>query len=189
MKKYRSLIAAAGIAVTCVGLSTLQSCDKVANLLQYNLALQTASAEIVLPPSDTTAGSASGSQMVYYNVDSFIRANTGNALGINNIESVKIESCTLTLLNPSAGNNFANFQSASGSVYSNTNTTPYTLSIASNPDTYASVLSLPVDTAANLKSYLTGNQLTYSAGGTLRRATTDSLHVKVDFKFKVHVHG
>jgi hypothetical protein len=189
MKKYRSLIAVAGIAATCIGLSTLQSCDKVANLLQYSLDLQTASAEVVLPPSTDTVGSASGSQVVYYNVDSFIRANTGNALGIDNIESVKIESCTLTLLNPTTANNFANFRSATGSVYSNSNTTPYSMSITNNPDVYATTMSLPVDTTVNLKSYLTGNQLTYSAGGSLRRATTDSVHVKVDFKFKIHVHG
>ncbi len=189
MKKYRLLFAAAGMALTTIGLSTLQSCDKVASLLQYDLALQTASAEVVLPPSADTVGSAAGSQVVYYNVDSFIKANTSNVLGINNIQSVKIESVTLTLLNPTATNNFANFRSASGSVYSNSNTTPYTMSISSNPDTYNTVLSLPVDSTVNLKTYLTGNQLTYSAGGSLRRATTDSVHIKVDFKFKVHVQG
>lgn len=189
MKKYRLLIATGIAAVTCIGLSTLQSCDKVASLLQYDLAMQTASAEVVIPPTTDTVGSSSGSQTVYYNIDSFIKANTGNVLGLNNITSAKIQSCTITLENPTSANNFANFRSAYGSVYSNSNTTPYTLSITSNPDTYSDVLTMPLDTSVNLKPYLTGNQITYSMGGSLRRATTDSIHCRVEFKFKIHVQG
>lgn len=188
MKKYRLSISAGLAAVMCVGVTSLSSCDKLAGLVQYNLALQTASAEVVLPPSTDTVGSASGSQIVYYNIDSFIKASTNNVLGMNNIESAKIQSCTITIENPTTANNFANFRNASGSVYSNSNTTPFTMSV-SNDDVYKTVLNLPVDTSVNLKSYMTGNQFTYTVGGTLRRATTDSLHCKVEFKFKVHVQG
>lgn len=187
MKRYRILFASA-LAVTCVGIAALQSCNKLANLVNYDLDMQTASVEVTLPPTSDTIGSAAGSQVTHYNVDSFIKANTSNALGIANISSAKMKSCTITLLNPNATNNFANFRTATGSIYSNTNTTPYLLSL-SNDDSYRTVLNMPIDTSAELKDYLTGTDFTYSAGGSLRRATTDTLHVRVDFAFKVHVHG
>lgn len=187
MKAYRFLLAA-GVVVAGIGLSTMQSCDKIANLVQYDLAMQTASAEVVLPPSSDTVGSASGSETVYYNIDSFIRANTANVLGLSNITSAKITSCKITILDPTPTKNFANFRSASGSVYSNSNTTPYSIS-ANHDDVYGDVFELPVDTTTNLKSYLTGTNFTYTVGGSLRRATTDSVHCKVEFKFKIHVEG
>ena len=187
MKAYRFLIAA-GVVVAGIGLSTMQSCDKIADLVKYDLPMQTASAEVVLPPSSDTVGSASGSEVVNYNIDSFIKANTANVLGINNITSAKITSCKITILDPTPTKNFANFRSAFGSVFSNSNTTPYVIN-ATHDDVYATEFDLPVDTATNLKSYLTGTQFTYSLGGSLRRATTDSVHCKVEFKFKIHVEG
>ncbi len=186
MKKTTILLSA--IVVATIGAATFQSCNKLASLVQYDLPMQTASAEVVLPPSTDTVGSASGSQVVNYNIDSFIKANTANVLGISNITSAKITSCKITIENPTVVNNFANFRTATGSVFSNSNATPYTISV-NNGDTYATVLNLPVDSTAELKSYLTGSQFTYSAGGSLRRATTDSIRCKVEFAFKIHVQG
>lgn len=187
MRKSRILFASA-MVMTCLGTAYLQSCSKIASLVQYDLTLQTASTEIVLPPSSDTVGAATGSQEVHYNVDSFIKANTANVLGIANITSAKLTSCKLTLLNPTTANNFANFRSASGSFYSNTNTTPYSLSL-SNPDTYGTVLDMPVDPNVELKGYLNGTNFTYTVGGSLRRATTDSIRVKIDVQYSVHVQG
>ena len=188
MKKNRILFASA-LAVTCIALASLQSCTKLAKNLQYDLDMQTASVNIVLPPSTDTVGSASGTQTNHYNIDSFIKANTANVLGLSNITSVKIKSVTLTLNNATAAQNFANFRSCYGSVYSTGNTTPYVLTVANNPDVFASTLSLPVDTTADLRSYMNGNDFTYSLGGSLRRATTDSVRCTVQFAFKIHVQG
>src|SRR4051812_17242890 len=99
MRKYQILFASA-VAVTCIGVASLQSCSKIASLVQYDLDLQTASAEVVLPPSSDTVGSATGSQVVHYNVDSFIKASTSNVLGLSNISSAKLESCVITIENP-----------------------------------------------------------------------------------------
>ncbi len=187
MKKSKILFASA-LVMSCLGAAYLQSCNKIASLVQYDLSMQTASTEIVLPPSALTVGSASGSQVVNYNIDSFIKANTANVLGINNITSAKLTSCKLTLLNATTTNNFANFSAASGSFYSNTNTTPYSLSLT-NPDTYSTVLDMPVDPNVELKGYLTGSNFTYTVGGTLRRATTDSIRCKIEVTYSVHVQG
>jgi len=92
------------------------------------------------------------------------------------------------LNNPTAASNFQDFQSCSASFFSNTNTTPYTLSIADNPDVYSSALLLPVDTSVNLATYL-GNEFTYSFSGKLRRPTTTPLSCTITFTFSVSVQG
>jgi hypothetical protein len=167
------------------------SCNKIASVLQYDLSMQTASADVIIPPlSDTTLSVAMGSISSPSNTDSFVKANTGGVLGVSNIGSAHIVSCSLTLQNPNTGNNFGNFQSASVAFFTNANTTPVTVaSIAANPATYATALDVPVNTTADLSSYLHGNQLTYSLTGKLHNATTDTLICRVQLKLNVHVHG
>jgi hypothetical protein len=178
-------------AVAALGaVFAMQSCGKIASKLHYDLPLQTGSVEVTIPPtSDTTNQLLVGSGVNHYNIDSFIKANTGNVLGINNITSVKVTSVTLTLTaNASTTNNFANFKSAYASFFTDTKTTPYEVSIPNNPDTYADMLSLPV-TNDELKDYLKGSTYNYTVGGKLRRPITDSVKCKVEFKFNVTVNG
>jgi hypothetical protein len=171
---------------TIIGLS---SCGKIANLLNFKLTMQTDTVNVTIPVTSNTNGIITvGPTVSAYNVDSFIRANTGNQLGISNITSVKLNSVTFKLNNANSSNNFANFQSVSASFSSNTNSTPYTINIADNPDTYATTISLPVDTTVDLKTYL-GNQFTYSISGQLRRPTTVPLNCTITFNFNVSVQG
>ena len=167
------------------------SCSKLTSNLQYDLSLQTASVDIAIPPlADTTASVAMGSAASVYNVDSFIKVNTSNLLGVSNISSVKMVSCTLTLLNPDPTNNFADFENADVVFYTNANTTPCTVaSVTGNPNTYADTYDVPVNSATDMSSYMHGTQLTYSLSGKLRKATTDTLHCRVQLKMNVHVHG
>jgi len=187
MKKlslFSILAVSAAFAVT-----SIQSCSKIASTLQYDIPLQSGSVTIVIPPSADTSGTTMGSASNNINVDSVIKAGTANVLGVSNITSVKLTSCTLTLSNGTSANNFANFKSCYGSVSSNSNSTPYLISIANNPDVTSNSLTLPVDANAELKSYLTGTTFSYAAGGVLRRATTDSLTCVVNFTFNIHVKG
>jgi hypothetical protein len=190
MKKQFFLTSA--LAVTCFAMSTMSSCTKLAKNLQYDLDMQTATVDVVIPPYLDTNANVSGSQVNNYNIDSFIKANTANVLGVSNITSAKLRSCVL-VIQPNTHtelNNFANFKSVSASFHTNGNLTPYTLSIPSNPNVYNETLSLPVDTTAELKGYLSGgNQFTYNLGGSLRRAITDSVHCKATITFKIHVQG
>jgi len=176
-------------AVFGLGVFALQSCSKLTNLLHFNLSMQTESVNFTIPLVTDTSGTFTvGQNTNAYNVDSFIRASTGNQLGEANITSVQLSSVVLVLNNATTSSNFQDFESCTASFYSNTNTTPYVLSISDNPDVYASSLSLPVDTSVNLASYL-GNQFTYSFTGKLRHATTAPLNCTVTFTFSVKVQG
>ncbi|MES2704599.1 MAG: hypothetical protein V4649_18305 [Bacteroidota bacterium] len=168
--------------------TVMQSCSKITKL-HYDLPMQTGSVEVTIPPtSDTTTQREVGSGVNTFNIDSFIKANTAGALGINNISSVKLTSVKLTLLNGTDTRNFANFQKVYASFYTNTNTTPKIIEL-NNPDVTAYALELPVDPNEELKSYLTGNTFHYSVGGKLRRAITDSVKCKVEYKFNVTVNN
>ena len=188
MKKL-TLFTVLAFAVTVATVATLQSCSKVAKLLQYDIALQSGSVLVVIPPTSDTSATIAGTGTNSINVDSVIKAGTGNALGVSNITSVKITSVTLNLQNGTTANNFANFKSCYAQVSSNSNTTPYAINIANNPDQTSNTLTLPVDPNAELKGYLTGTQFNYAAGGILRRATTDTLKCVISFQFNVHVQG
>lgn len=185
--KATTMLPKISIALAAIACSMLASCTKLADNLQYNLDMQTAEVDVLIPSSSDTTANISGTESNSYNIDSFIRANTGAALGISNISSAKMKSCVLTLTNANSANNFQNFKSCFGSFYTSSNTSPYMVSIANNPDSYNTILSLPVDTTTELKSYLTATNFTYRLGGKLRRATTDTLHCKAKFVFHIVV--
>ncbi len=188
--KLNFLLTGPTLAIACFSIIGLNSCSKLAKNLQYNLEMQTASVDVVIPPYSDSNVAVSGTQTNYYNIDSFIKKNTGDVLGVSNISSATIKSCVLTLANPTSSRNFANFKSCNASFYTNGNTTPFTVNIPNNPDVYSEQLSLPVDSTAELKGYITnGNQFTYTLGGSIRRPLNDSLHCHMVITFKVHVQG
>ena len=172
-----------------VAITSLQSCTKIGSILQYDIPLQSGSVTITIPPTSKTAGSITGTGSNSINIDSVIKANTAGLMGVNNITSVKLTAASMTLANANSGNNFQNFQSCNASFSSNSDATPYSLNIADNPDSYATSLTLPVDSTEELKGYLTGSEFTYSAGGQLRNSTTESLTCTITFTFNIHVQG
>lgn len=177
------------ISVIAIAVTALQSCTKVGKNLYFKLPMQTGSVSLTIPPTPMTVGTATfGPATNSYNVDSFIKAQTGTLLGVQNITSVKIVSCVLTVNNPDAANNLQNFQSGYADFSSNTNSTPYRINIPSIPDVFSTSINLPVDTSAELSSYL-GNEFNYSVGGNMRRATTIPLNCTLQFTFNVIVQG
>ncbi len=177
-------------AATVISLLSVQSCTKIASQLQYNLDMHSGSVTVVIPPaSNTSSETTIGAGANNINVDSFVKAHTAGLLGAANILSVKLTSCTMTLENGNTNNSFANLQSCSASFASNTEVSPYKTSLVSNPDVFSTSISLPVDTAAELKNYLLGNQYNYTLGGKLRRATTDTLKCTINFHYRLRVQG
>ena len=183
--KKQQLISTLSFALLTGVVATLQSCNKLAQKLNFNLAMQTETVQVSIPPTQGTF--TVGPVSTYYNVDSFVRASTVNQFGAANISSVQVTSAVLVVNNPTPTNNVANFQSCSASFYSNTDNTPYTLSIPSNPDVYATSLSIPVD-QTELAPYI-GNTFNYSFTGTLRRPTTTTLNCTITFTYSVKVKG
>jgi len=183
--KKQNLISALSIVFLLGVVATLQSCTKLASKLSFNLAMQTETVTVTIPPAGGTF--TVGPVTTYYNVDSFVKAQTANQLGAANITSVEITSAVLVVNNPTPADNVANFQSCSASFYSNTDATPYTISITDNPDVYSNMLNIPVD-QTQLSGYI-GNQFTYSFSGTLRRPTTIPLNCTITFTYSVKVSG
>jgi len=190
MKKMRFISVTAFIVAIAVT-AMLNSCKKISEELKYDLPLQIGNEEIIVlaPTSDTTAEHIIGSGTNSCNIDSFVRANTKNVLGVNNINSVKLTACTVFIHNGSTINNFANLESCYTSFYSTGNTTPFQVVLASNPATYSTVLNLPVDPTINLKSYIKGNDFFYNIGAKLRKPITDSLRCTIEYTFSVNVLG
>jgi len=172
-----------------VAVFSLQSCTKIGSLLQYDIPMQSGSVTITIPPTSNTSAAFNGTGSNSVNIDSVIKANTAGMLGINNITSVKLTGATMTLQNADANNNFANFQSCFASFTSNSDGAPYQVSVANNSDLYATSITLPVDTTAELKNYMAGSNFTYTAGGQLRTPTTESLTCTITFTFNIHVKG
>ncbi len=187
--KKNPIVFGIALASVVVGLSVLQSCNKLSKLVQYDLEMQTADVEVVIPPVADTNATYAGTQTNYYNVDSFIKANTNNILGLSNITSAKITSCVVTMQSPPAGISFGNFKSVNASFFTNGNTTPFVVAIANNPDVNTTTLNIPVDSNADLRPYFNGNNYTYAMSGSLRRAITDTVKCKVQLKYKIHVEG
>ena len=178
------------LAASCMAMLSMNSCNKLAANLSYDLNMQTASVNFTIPPCSNTSIALSGTETNYYNIDSFIKANTLGTMGVSNISSVKITSCSIALNNATSANNFANFSTCTGGFYTDGDNTPYSVTIANNPDVYSAVLNLPVDTSAELKGYLSNSKIfTYTLSGALRRPTTDSVHCTATFYFKIHVKG
>ena len=186
MTKNRAKVA---FAITTITIAlTVLSCSKLANLLTFRLGMQTKSFDFTIPVTTNTGAMAVGPIVTAFNVDSFIKANTASQLGVANIKSVKLSSVVLTLNNADAANNFQNFAFVNLDLSSNTNGTPYTMSIPNNPDSYASTLSLPVDTTVDLSTYI-GNEFTYTVRGNLRKPTTKELNCTATVTFNLVVKG
>jgi len=183
--RKKHLIRIMPLAAVFCAMVSFQSCTKIGQLLHFDLSMQTQSVTVDIPPASGVI--SVGPVVTSYNVDSFIKASTAGQLGVANIKSVKMSSCVMTINNPTPQNNFANFESASATAFSNTDTNPYTISITNNPNTYASTLNLPVD-QTELSPYL-GSQFTYSFTGKLRRATTAKMNVTITFTYSVSVGG
>lgn len=169
--------------------TALQSCSKLAKNMTYNLAMQTATVTVkLIPESDTRSYHLFGVGTETYNIDSFIKANTLGMLGVSNITSIKLQACTLILQNANAANNFANLLSCTASITDESDA-PYEIKVINNPDVFSTTLSLPVDTAAQLKQFLNSGSFNYSLGGQLRRATKDTLQCTIQFTYNMSVQG
>jgi len=177
------------LTIIFASIVSLQSCTKVAKSLDFHLKMQTGSINIIVPATNYTTGTATfGPTTAYYNVDSFIKAQTGTLLGIDNVTSVKVVSVTLTINDATTANNLANLQSCFAEFSSDKDTNPFQVNLPNIPDVTASTISIPVDTSAELKSYI-GTTFTYSLSAKLRRPTTADMHCTIQYAFNVEVQG
>lgn len=179
-------------AILAIGFA-FDSCNKVANQLAQTLGWSGVDVTIDVPPT-TAIGTYTdiGSATFNYNLDSFIKAQTSNQLGMSNIKSFKFKSCQLTILNPSATNSFGDFSDAKAEFYTSTKSTPIVKlgEVNGNPDGPSSSLTLPINNTDNMRPYIPSSgtmTVFYKVSGTMRRARPTTTQVKVHVEYTIEV--
>lgn len=141
--------------------------------------------------SDLAAHAVMGTGSFTYDLDSFLRKQTGDFVGLANIDEMRFSSCKITVNNPDATNNLQNFEMAQASFNSNANATLVTFcQINDNPNNYATELNLPITNTENMKSYFPSSgpvTINYNLGGKLRNATTKTLSLTAHIEYKIHL--
>jgi|SRR5581483_5104794 len=166
----------------CFAFGIFSSCNKLKDAIKFNIPLQTADVNFTISPQQVGTQTLAGFQ-VGVNIDSILKAEN-SSLSLSNIKSVKITSCTITAQNATNTDNFANLSACQFSLAGSSNTYTTIASVASNPDTYAATLTIPVSDV-ELKDYFTSTLLKYQLSGTVRRATTTTLNCTATVKFNI----
>jgi hypothetical protein len=167
------------------------SCDKLKDKLFEAFMTQAADVTFTIPVvSNTTHEGKIETLPIYMNVDSIIRANTGGLFNINSVNTVEIQTADLTINNPDAANNFANFEY--GILLFNTynpNIRDWNrvLGVARDDikDTYAANMSLNLVPDINLKDHLIGTKAVYFYSFKARRVTTKPLNCTLRVKLNI----
>jgi|GEM_PF-1554254 len=164
----------------------IQSCDKIKDKLFDSFSAKGVDAtfEVSAPLLPTPVMLDLGTYTSYFNLDSVVRDFTKNAFSISDISSVKADSLTLMVLNPTADHNLSNFAKGEISISSSSNPTPVKFEFEV-PDQYAETLTIAVGNNTELKPYLTGNTFTYNIKAQLRKAVTQDMEVRTIMKFKI----
>ena len=169
------------------------SCNKITDAIQaLSIDWSGVDVTVTIPiVTDVSATTEIGTGSFTYNLDSLIDDKSAGKLHLKNIDKFTLTKCTVTITNPDATNNFANFVSADATLATTAKTTPVTIgSVTSNPDTYADVLNIPVDMTTNLVPYISPTGSTtfhYVVHAMGRRVTTHELTASVHVEYKIHV--
>lgn len=157
----------------------LISCDKVKDKLFPAFEAEIDDVAVTIPIA-LEGVEATSTSTVMFDLDSTIKANTGNAFGIDNLNSVKVKDLTVTLTDADNLNDVSNFEDVTFKMASNTVSTPAVVASAVIPDNYATSINIPAgESTPELKEYLKGKQLTYHVTSTARETTTKPLHAIV----------
>lgn len=173
-------------AVLMIGLIGFSSCDKIKDLAKVNFNLDNADGEFTIPAIIAVGEQSLGTDDIYMNLDSIIKAQNSK-VGSSNIKEVKITSCELTLTNGDSKNNFSALESCTLDIKSNVKTDFIRMAgVSNNPDVEAQTLNLPVESSLDLKNYfLSANQFTYRITGKSRKTTDKELKCKVLVKYTI----
>lgn len=161
------------------------SCSKIMEALFAAFAADGANFVFEVPAFSLTDTTLTLSvQSVYFNLDSTVKSVTNNKYSINDVSNVNPDELSLKINNPDSNNNFSNFESGSVMLLSNSNSTPISFTFT-KANVYSDSISVPLDKNLNLKTYLQGTNFTYTLSGKLRKATTKTLEIKTNMKFKI----
>jgi hypothetical protein len=157
------------------------SCNKLKDLVTINVPLQTADINFTITPQQAGTQTLAGFQ-VAVNIDSILKAQN-SSLSLSNIKSVKIKSCDLVVLNATTSDHFGDISACQVSLAAN-NTFAKIADLTSNPEAYATTLSIPINDV-ELKDYFNTSVLQYQLSGTIRKATSTTLNCTATLKFNI----
>lgn len=158
------------------------SCNKLKDLVTINVPLQTADINFTITAQPVGTQTLAGFQ-VGVDIDSILKAQN-SSLSFSNIKSVKIKSCDLVVLNATTNDHFGDISACQVSLASNNSPFTKIAELSSNPEAYATTLSIPINDV-ELKDYFNTTLLRYQLSGTMRKATTTTLNCKATLKFNI----
>lgn len=179
MKKLFYPVLMAGMMLTAA--FTFQSCDKVEDALKVNVPLEVDDNSFTIPAIEAAGDINLTEEEVDFNVEEFL-TNFNENYGLENVKSIKVDSCILTLTNATEADNFSVLESCKVQITIG-GTTLTIAEVTDNPNTYSERLVLPVISSIELKDFVNAENLTYHITGVTRRGTSIDLNCNVKLKF------
>ncbi len=167
------------------------SCDKLKDKLFEAFTTGMTDVNFTVPVVTNTAAEGKIETLpIFINVDSIIRANTGGLFSLNSVSTIMVETADLTINNPDASNNLANFESGlllfnTFNPQTNDWNTPMGVGREDIKDNYATSLSFALIPDVNLKEHLRATKVIYLYGYKARRVTTKPLNCTIRMKLKI----
>mgnify|MGYP001185106141 FL=1 len=167
-----------------LGMVTLASCDKIKDAVEVDLKATSSNISFIIPILEEPGNATLGESKVYLNVDSLIKAHESK-LGSDNIRTVKLEKCTITIVDGDSVNNFGALESCKIQFSSQGKPEMVTITeLTNNPDEETHTLELPV-TDKELSGYFDSKWFNYVVSGKARRATTKTMECKATVTYTI----
>lgn len=185
MKKNTFAILFSGIALVATIFST-QSCtkgttdttEKKVKLINGNLSL---TIPMIMGSGDNDSITSFYHKM---NMDSFVKSY--GKYDTSSIRSVKLQSCTLRIIDGDTANNIRNFHTTNIGLTSGSNRNLFRIAAFTDiVDTNAYTISIPSSYDPNLASYFKADSVRYRLYGNFRRGTKKDLNCVADLNFEV----
>ena len=175
------------LLVTAAAIMGLASCDKVKDMIKFNVGVQSQKAEFTVPILTSAGEQSLAAASIHVNIDSIIKAENSSA-GVGNIKSAKVTEVILEVQDADGDNNLAIVESAKVMLSSDTKTEMVTIAeLTGNPDEYKTTITLPANANVDLADYLKASTYSYTLWVNTRRGTTKELHCKAIIKYDLVV--
>lgn len=165
----------------------LFSCSKVTESVQRDIVVMPDSIQFIIPEisnvdlADTTLATIP----VQIDLDALIKSKAPN-FGISNLQSIRLTSLAISLVNPDTLNNFQNIQTLTVSIEAPGKNGATLISVPNIPDSRISGLNLPITSQIiDLKELLTAPSVYYRLRGRARRTTAIALTAYAKFTYTI----
>jgi hypothetical protein len=175
------------VSVALILIINVTSCKKIIEQVFPGLDVKVPEIQLTIPaiPFVPPNEISLGSYTAYFNLDSTIKANTGNVFGVGVVSSIKVKEVFVSLANADDLNNLSNFESARVTLSSNSRRDPTNVTTLNFPTSNTSSATFPQSDSPELLDYLKGTEITYNVYGKARRATLKPLNMTVSVTVRV----